>query len=50
MWAFTAIIGYIVFCTTLRHNQKRAMEVKLNYRDMASLAKMTLKDAQEIQT
>ncbi|KAI0867290.1 hypothetical protein GGS24DRAFT_495443 [Hypoxylon argillaceum] len=27
VWAFTAIIGYIVFCTTLRHNQKRAMEL-----------------------
>ncbi|KAI1365556.1 hypothetical protein F5Y08DRAFT_303495 [Xylaria arbuscula] len=50
VWTLTALIGYVVFCTTLRHSQKRAIETKFNYTDRASLAKMTLKDAHAIET
>ncbi|KAI1272454.1 hypothetical protein F5Y07DRAFT_302274 [Xylaria sp. FL0933] len=46
----TAIFGYVLFCTTLRNRQKRAIERKFNFKNRASLAKMTLKDAYAIQT
>ncbi|KAI1308316.1 hypothetical protein F5Y03DRAFT_393551 [Xylaria venustula] len=47
---FTAVVGYVLFCTTLRNSQKRAMERRFNFNDRTSLAKMTLKDAHAIQT
>ncbi|KAK5629002.1 hypothetical protein RRF57_004717 [Xylaria bambusicola] len=50
VWAFTAMVGYVVICTTLRHSQKRAIQQKFNFRDRSSLAKMTLEDAYAIQT
>ncbi|KAI1127214.1 hypothetical protein F5Y10DRAFT_243146 [Nemania abortiva] len=50
VWALTAMVGYVVLCTTLRHSQKRAMEAKFNFSNRSSLAKMTLEDAHAIQT
>ncbi|KAI0972380.1 hypothetical protein F4678DRAFT_59108 [Xylaria arbuscula] len=46
----TAVVGYVLFCTTMRNSQKRAMERRFNFKDRSSLAKMTLKDAHAIQT
>ncbi|KAI0444897.1 hypothetical protein F4803DRAFT_510222 [Xylaria telfairii] len=50
VWTLTAVVGYVILCTTLRHSQKRAMEEKFNYRGRPSLATITLKDAHAIQT
>ncbi|KAI8630331.1 hypothetical protein F5Y19DRAFT_484207 [Xylariaceae sp. FL1651] len=49
-WILTAVVGYLLLCTTLRNSQKRTVEKQFNYNDRASLARMTLKDAHAIQT
>ncbi|KAI0903010.1 hypothetical protein F4823DRAFT_620250 [Ustulina deusta] len=50
VWILTVMAGYVLFCTTLRNSQKHAIETKFTFKDRASLAKMTLKDARAIQT
>ncbi|KAI0430717.1 hypothetical protein F5Y09DRAFT_222659 [Xylaria sp. FL1042] len=46
----TAMLGYVLFCTTLRNRPKRAIEMEFYFKDRSSLAKMTLNDAHAIQT
>lgn len=46
--ALTGFLGYVVLCRALRFHRENAMRRKFGFPDRASLAKMTVEDAQLI--